>query len=496
MLNHRLPIATLVFSVLLLVLGACSSAEDASKAISRSVIESGGIVPAEQLRVAEYLGYYKQNFPPPIDSTLGLDLRLGNIQIPASGGEAYLQIGIAARAAEAEDIAPLNLAIVIDRSGSMDTAEKMPFVKESLRIFLRSLATNDFVSLVAFSDDSEVLVSSRKVGNGDWIENAVQKLRPGGRTNLHAGMISGFKEVERNFDIRRNNRVILLTDGIANQGVQNAARIASEARSYNDKGIYLSTIGLGRDFNDALLSELARQGKGGYHFIDSAQEMDKVFRSEVSGLIQKSASDVFLVIRPGPSVSIQSVTGYENQPPAGSFQIRMQDMGTGDTQVSLVRFNIGSGPRGPRQIATVELRYNDVFSTRDESTAMAVFADASQLGYYDPLWDTEVLRNVTIQRTAEAIREIDRLYSGNRYQEAWDLAYRSEQELRTVARINYEEQLIQDANLMRKYQDTIAQWVQYQTGTAPQSSDIAGFERPTRGRDSSSTERIPVIEPR
>ncbi len=213
--------------------------------------------------------------------------------------------------------------------------------------------------------------------------------------------MAGFAEVDRGFDVRRNNRVILLTDGIANRGVVDPEAIAGDARQYNDKGIYLSTIGLGREFNDALLSKLATQGKGAYHFVDSAEEMDKVFRQDVSGLIQKAASDVAIVFRPAADVRLESLTGYEGVPPAGPIEVRQKDMGTGDSQVLLARLNGRPRLSGQRALGTVELRYTDLFSQRAETLSLPVYADAQPLASYDPLWDVEVLRNVTIQRTAE-----------------------------------------------------------------------------------------------
>jgi hypothetical protein len=111
---------------------------------------------------------------------------------------------------------------------------------------------------------------------------------------------------------------------------------------------------------------------------------------------------------------------------------------------------------------------------------------------YDATWDTEVLRNVTIQRTAEGLKEIDGLYKAKRYQEAWQLANGLEKDLREVARLSNDAQLVQDADLMRKYQDTLAKWVQNQTGKAPQSSDL-GDTGLNRGR-LPTTNGAPTIE--
>jgi Ca-activated chloride channel family protein len=471
----------------LLALGACAPV-DASKARSRAVIQSGGIVSTEELRVAEYLNYYEQKFPEPVSTALGLDLRLGNPQIPAGGGEAWLQIGVQAQKAAPTEIAALNLALVIDRSGSMNSPEKMPYVKQSLQVFLGSLAANDIVSIVAYSDSAEVIASAREVGDGRWIQAAIDRLQPGGSTNLHAGLMLGFREVERRYDPRRNNRVILLTDGIANVGVTDPDRIAADAKTYNERGIYLSTIGLGREFNDSLLIRLANQGQGAYHFIDSAQEMDKVFRRDAIGLMEKAASGVSATIRPAEGVRLVSLTGYEGQPPAGPVEVKLRDLGTGDSQVLLARLNVGAGFTGQRTLATVELRYNDLLGQRAETMTLPVYADAGPSAAYDSLWDVEVLRNATIQRTAEGLKEIDRLYRAARYQAAYDLARQLEGDLRRVAALAHEDQMLKDADLMRQYQGTLSRWIE-----APGSRAASTPEsQPTRFYRGQPT--VPVIE--
>jgi Ca-activated chloride channel homolog len=459
---------TLLSLLLALLVGAGCAPADASKARSRSVIENGGIVQAEELRVAEYLSYYKQPFPEPAGRTVGLNLRLGNPRQPASGGEAWLQIGLQARSTQTDLVAPLNLALVIDRSGSMNSPEKMPYLKRSLSVFLKNLGPEDMVAIVAYSDTAQVVLPSRTLGDGTWIQATIERLQPGGSTNLYAGLMAGFREVERNLDIRRNNRVILLTDGIANVGVIDPARIAADALAYNNRGIYLSTIGLGQDFNDALLSQLARQGKGAYHFVDSAEEMDKVFRDESAGLVQKAAADVSIIVTPADGVQLQSITGYEGTPPSGPVQIKMRDMGTGDSQVVLVKLTVAAGSRNaPCSLAQVELRYQDLFAQRQESATLCLPAEASLTGPYDPLADTQVLRNVTIQRTAEGIKEIDRLYRAQSYQAAWDVAHRLEQDLRHVADLTGEEQMTRDADLMQEYQTTLAKWAGPQARRSP-----------------------------
>jgi len=488
--KRRVVVAVLVLTLALLV-GGCAAPQDASKARSRGLINQGVIVPAEEVRVAEYLNYYEQHFPIPTDRAVDLDLRLGNERIPASGAEVWLQIGVQAREADSEEVTPLNLALVIDRSGSMDAPDKWPYLQQSLQLFFESLDADDIVAVIGYDDNAEVVLPAQRVGERDWIERTIRRLHPQGSTNLHGGLMLGFQEVDKHFDIRRNNRVILLTDGIANRGVTDPKQIAQDALTYNERGIYLSTIGLGLDFNDELLSQLARQGKGAYHFIDSAQEMDKVFRREVAGLVEKVARDVAVIVHPGEGVEMISLTGHEGRPPAGPVQITLQELGAGDNQVLLVRLLLGPGKGRERSVAQVTLRYFDIFAQRQEQTTKTITGLNTSEAEFDPLWDLELLRNVTIQSTAEGLQEIDHLVQARRYQDAYNLAYDLEQALREVADLTEDSAMVSDAELMQRYQSVLAEYIRSQGEELPQP-DADSTLRPYRGR--TATPEIPVIE--
>jgi len=450
-----------LISLVSLLLGACAGAVDTSKSYSRAVINRGAIVSADTIRTNEYLNYYEQRFPEPIDQPLGLDLRLGNPVLPARGDVAWLQIGIQARSAQENLVTPLNLALVLDASGSMAGDAKMVNLKRSLEVFLPSLAPDDIVSIVAFSDDAWVVRSPAPVGDGTWIRQAVNSLYPMQSTNLNAGLMLGFKLVDDHFDLRRNNRVILLTDGIANRGEINPERIAAAALDYNKQGIYLSTIGLGYDLDDDLLSTLARQGHGAYHFVDSPEEMDKIFREEVEGLVERVANDVSVIIDPAPGVYLNKVSGLDDLPPSGGAEVITIDMGAGDSQVIMVELHSGPELVGEKTLAEITLRYEDAFAQRQREITLPVVAMIRQIDQYHPLVDIEVRRNATILASAEALRNIDKLFNQGHYQEAWELAYQMEWSLRSMAVQAGDPQMIEDADLFQRYQLTLAETLGY-----------------------------------
>ncbi len=472
----------------LLAVVACSGGQGAvaSKTSSRAAINAGAIVPAEQIRVGEYMRYYEQDFAEPGNEALAFDVQLGNPQIPAQGGVAWLQLGTQARSANDGQTEPVNLALVIDRSGSMNSPEKMPYVKQSLRLFLATLNRDDIVSLVTYSDSATLLRQAQPVGDGSWIASTVEQIYPDANTNLHAGLMLGLEEVAKNYDASRNNRVILLTDGIANEGVIDPAQIAADALAYNERGIYVSTIGLGLDFNDGLLSTLAEQGQGGYSYVDSAQEMERVFRERAAGVKERVASDLSLTLVPQPGVRLVELTDLVDAPPSEGVNLLLPPVGAGDSAVLLARFEVDPAaqtekPGAERALVHVRLRYVDEETqqpvTVEEMVSVAL-TDAA--GEYSPLSEPAVLRNVTIQETAKGMIAIDHLFQSGRYAQALEIAVELESQLTRVADLTGDAQLREDAALMQRYQQTLSQTL---SQALPAGGDGFGGDDPNDGSD-------------
>lgn len=475
----------------LVLVGCAGGAVDTSKSYSRAVINRGAIVEAESIRVHEYLNYYDQQLPSPQSEAMAMEVRLGRTVLPADGGEVWLQVGLQARESGIAERTPLNLALVLDTSGSMNAPDKMPFLKSSLRLFLQSLRPQDRVAIVTYSDQAQLIHPSSLVGDGRWIESTVNRLRPGGATNLHAGLMMGFSEVDNHFDRRRDNRVLLLTDGIANRGVVEPDIIASQAKSFNDRGIQLSTIGLGLDLNDDLLSELAHQGQGVYHFIDSAQEMDRVFREEVSGLVERVARDVVVSLETVPGVELVEIAGAEWQPASEGARIQLQDMGAGDSQVLLAKLTLGRSFTGTRPLVDVTTSYIDAFAERERTLHQTLAVHVESGRYDEPFQDLQVRRNVVLYRSAQALIDIDHLFEAGQYERAYLLAEKMEGELRYLANQLEDSQLAEDADLFARYQVTLASALGYQPG-----SDFTEGDSPFSPTPLPFDEQLPTVEVR
>jgi hypothetical protein len=478
---HHIAIAGLV--VVALVLAGCAGVQDASRSRSEYVAEYGatvaanghaseaellrGIMPADQIRVEEYLNYYEQNFAAPSESVLRLDPILGNTHVPESGGEAWLQIGLQAAETTEQDARPTNVALVLDKSGSMAEANKMSYLKQSLRVFLEALHPEDVITIVVYDDGARVLLPAQAVGDGEQVRAVIDQLQPGGSTNLHGGLMLGYAEVQKYFDVRFNNRVILLTDGIANQGVINAEQIAADSLAYNQQGIFLSTIGLGLDLNDQLLSTLAEQGKGHYHFISDADEMERVFRQEALGLVQTVATDVWLTLDLVNGAQVERVYGYDYDLKGRNMRVQFDDAGAETNQILMVKLAVpapqGRGTEQPLARATLE--YNDSFADTHvvQQTELGISYGAP--APYDPALSPPVRRNVTILQMAEALQQVSFLVNQRDYEQALALVQEIKPRVWRIATEEGDEEMQEDVTLLDNYETILQKLVELKTSS-------------------------------
>jgi uncharacterized protein YegL len=298
----------------------------------------------------------------------------------------------------------LNLVLVIDKSGSMAAEDKMSRVKDSLRTMLSKLRPDDIISIVGFDSSAEVLYPANRVGDGYNVRHAIDCLEPAGSTNLHSGLMLGYEQAKKYYRAGATNRVILLTDGIANTGVTEPQRIAADSSAFNRQGIDLSTIGVGLELNNDLLRTLARSGRGLYHFISDYKDINKVFVTEVQSLISSVARAVVVTIDYGPGLHLEKVYGYMPHYRNNSVSIPLDDMNNGLTQVVMAKFRTDSWKS--TLPVKVRLSYYDVKRGCPVEEVQELRLVPAENEACDLLADVEVKKNYTIAELADSLFEM------------------------------------------------------------------------------------------
>jgi Ca-activated chloride channel homolog len=235
---------------------------------------------------------------------------------------------------------PLNISLVIDRSGSME-GKKLEYVKKACNLVIDNLEKEDYLSVVIYDSDVMVLVNSSPVNNKDLLRQRINSISSRGATNLSGGMLEGFAQVKSNYDTKKVNRVLLLSDGLANEGVTSVEELQRIVKSkFKEDGIALSTFGVGADFNEDLMTNIAEFGKGNYYFIDSPDNIPTIFQKELDGLLTVVAQNAKLRVNyPNYYLSLDKTYGYESKTTVGKTYIDFNDIVSGEDQIVLIRFS-------------------------------------------------------------------------------------------------------------------------------------------------------------
>lgn len=189
----------------------------------------------------------------------------------------------------------LNLALVLDRSGSM-SGQKLQNAKRAATFAVEQLGSEDQVSVVAYDDQVRVYAPSQSASNKTALRAAIQSIQTNGSTDLHGGWLEGGTQVAAHLDTSALNRVLLLTDGLANAGVVDPKLIARDVEGLSKRGVSTSALGVGSDFNEDLLMAMAQKGDGNFYFIESAADLERIFALELKGLTAQVGQKVSLGI--------------------------------------------------------------------------------------------------------------------------------------------------------------------------------------------------------
>ncbi len=293
-------------------------------------------------------------------NTLNLAIRTDCALVDASAAtERFVELAItAAKAPAREDRPPLNIALIIDRSGSM-AGEKLSFVKQAACHVLDLLSEPDRVALVAYDDEVLLLAPSQRatLENRKAMRKSIEALRDGGSTDLAGGWLRGAAEVAEWLMDEGVNRALLLTDGLANHGLTDPEEIVKHARELNSRRVSTSTFGVGIDFNEHLLSRMAEHGGGHFYFIESPKQIPGVFRRELGELLATVARDAALDVYTQEGVEAELLGGLPAEKKGGRIRIPLGDLFAGQQRNVYFRLQVPAGVVGSRVELHSELTY-------------------------------------------------------------------------------------------------------------------------------------------
>ncbi|MBK7770752.1 MAG: von Willebrand factor type A domain-containing protein [bacterium] len=288
--------------------------DNASFSLARSYLDRGELPPADAIRVEEFVNALDAGWQRHGSETFRIGLDGG----PSRFGEGYhlLRVGIVGRSVEDGRRKPANLVFVIDVSGSMDRESRLGSVKRALRTLVDELGEGDRVGIVVYGSRGEVLLPLTDVSQRSTILGVIDGLQPNGSTNAVEGLTLAYDLARRSYDAGIINRLVLCSDGVANTGTATSAEgILALARRGSDDGITLSTVGFGMgNYNDVLMEKLADQGDGNYFYVDGPREAERVFRENLTGMLQTIATQAKVQVEFDPRrVSRWRLLGYENR---------------------------------------------------------------------------------------------------------------------------------------------------------------------------------------
>jgi Ca-activated chloride channel family protein len=288
--------------------------DNASYSNVRRMISYNQMPPKDAVRIEEMVNYFKYQYTNPTGED-PFSVNTEMMTCPWNSSNKILMIGMQGKQLDYNQINPSNLVFLIDVSGSMSDANKLPLVKQSLKILVDNLQATDKIALVVYAGSSGLVLPSTEVRNKETILKAIDNLQSGGSTAGGAGIKLAYKIAGENLIAGGNNRVVMCTDGDFNVGVSSDEEMKKLIESEREKKIYISMIGFGMgNYKDSKMETIADNGNGNYYYIDNINEATKVFKTDMKATLFTIAKDVKLQLYFNPEkIASYRLIGYENR---------------------------------------------------------------------------------------------------------------------------------------------------------------------------------------
>lgn len=385
--------------------------DTASYSNVRRYLNDGQLPPKDAVRIEELVNYFEYDYPQPVGN-VPFSVNTEVAVCPWNTKHKIVQIGLQGKKVSLDNVPPSNLVFLLDVSGSMNSPDKLPLLKQGLKMMVNQLSSKDRVAIVVYAGASGLALPSTSADDKQTIISALDRLEAGGSTNGGQGIKLAYQVAQDNFISNGNNRVILATDGDFNVGLTGDNELVSMIEQKRQSNIFLSVLGFGSgNLNDSMMEKLADKGNGNYAYIDTQEEARKALGNQVAGTLYTIAKDVKIQVEFNPAkVAGYRLIGYENRLLADKdFNDDKKDageIGAGHTVTALYEIvPVGQKVENP---GVDELRYSKVepSDTRFNAELLTV-----KLRYKEPDGDQSKLltmglldRNSAFENASENLR--------------------------------------------------------------------------------------------
>ena len=364
--------------------------------------------------------------PEATDGAIRVEVRPAHERIEVQpGNRVHLNIIIEGNEAQAvrPERLPLNVVLVLDKSGSMHGENKWQYVVQAAEDVIRRLGRDDYFSLITYDSTVRTVIPTTRNLDPDWAIRKLRELSPGGSTALHGGLVQGVAAAREHAGGRHVTRVVLLSDGLANVGPSSPQELRAYAEQASGYGVRLSTVGVGLDYNEDLMMGIARESGGTYYFIDDPERIAIMFDEELSGLMNVVARQVEVTIELPPNVrfveSLDRATSIRREDRDGRSLLHLTFPEVSGRQMRQchIEVELTETTTAPMvRLAEVNVNYEDAASlSRREVAATARVMQAASAddatNSLDSLVWARVIELQSVQNRARAMEAFD---SGNR----------------------------------------------------------------------------------
>ncbi|MEP6925717.1 MAG: VWA domain-containing protein, partial [Pyrinomonadaceae bacterium] len=288
--------------------------DTASYSNVRRYLNDGQMPPKDAIRIEEFINYFEYDYPQPVGN-VPFSVTTEAAACPWNSNHRIVSIGLQGKRVSLDNVPPSNLVFLLDVSGSMNDPDKLPLLKQGLKILVNQLSSRDRVAIVVYAGNSGLVLPSTSVDRKQEILSSLNRLEAGGSTNGGSGIQLAYKVAQDNFINGGNNRVILATDGDFNVGVTGDDALVKLIEEKRKSNVFLSVLGFGTgNTNDSMMEKLADKGNGNYAYIDSVEEARKALGQQVAGTLYTIAKDVKIQVEFNPAQAAgYRLIGYENR---------------------------------------------------------------------------------------------------------------------------------------------------------------------------------------